>query len=190
MHWKNGKRFISTILSTAMLITSISSIRVSADAYKYRFDVNLSNMRIYYSDSYANNYGLYTMRAAFLWCSDSRLKFIHPVRVSSSSESDVFCRMYSVKNDGVYAMTNRYYDGYSKGANASKRNWDHCIIKVNNSYNVQIDTLTHEFGHVLGLDHDSNVNSIMCPHGMNRVATKPSYSEFTLIYKKYSPYYS
>ena len=41
-----------------------------------------------------------------------------------------------------------------------------------------------QFNHII-----KHRNAITCPHGMNRVAAKPSYSEFTLIYKKYSPYY-
>ena len=132
------------------------------------------------------------MRAAFEWRADSRLGFIYPKRVSSSSTCQVQCRMYSAQNDGVYAATTYYYGAfdYAHNLNPDSKNWDRCIIKVNNSYNVELSTLIHEFGHVLGLGHDTNPSSIMCKSGSGRVAISPSYSDYTLVYQKYAPYVS
>ena len=180
------KKSIPLILS-ASLIAYSPTLSASA-AHKYRFVTNLSNIRIFYSDSYAPIYGEYTMRAAHQWRTDSRLKFIYPNRVYSSSESDVWCRMYTKANDGVYAVTTFYSGGYSKGVYPDNQNWDHCIIKANHAYTVSLSTFVHKFGHVLGLGHDTNKNSIMCPTGSGRVATVPSYSDYTLVYQKYSPY--
>lgn len=166
-----------------------TSYFVSAEtlAFPYRFVTNLNDLSIYYSDPYANIYGISTMRAAFAWAQDSRTSFIYPVRVSSSASSEVYCRMYSNSSSSTLASTTFYYGDV--GISPNNQNWNNCVIQINHAKTVPLSTIIHEFGHTLGLkENNSNPSSIMCQTSHGRTAQSPSYADYTLVYQKYTPF--
>lgn len=187
MFQKAIKKSIPFLITCVLAICPLSLNANAATTLAYRFQTDLSNIGIYYSNTYATYHGEYTMRAAHQWRNDSRLSFIYPNRVTNSANSDVYCQMYSNSASSVLAETSFYYG--TTQISPYNHNWDNCKIKVNHAKTVSLETLTHEFGHVLGLDdNNSDITSIMCQTAYGRTATKPSYADCTLVFKKYSPY--
>lgn len=163
---------ICSILST-IITGSLLNLKVNAIPFTYRFNVNLADCDVYYSDTYASSYGERTMRGCTSWYSSSLAFSLRFYRVSSSANREISCRLYNDPSSLVLAKTTFYYSGNMIDPDQS--NWNSCTVAVNNTYDVSYSTLTHEFGHVLGLGHNStDPNSIMCQTGAGRIATAPA----------------
>lgn len=183
------KRLIS--LCTALVLSySAGSFNVSAEAVQpysstHRLIACMSNLMTYYSPTYATSYGETTMIAAYSWSTRSNLDFTMKwYRTFDSSEATAQCSYYRNATDGALARTTFFYSSNSISPTSS--NWNMCKIKLNLNYNVQSDTIVHEFGHVFGLDENNDdPTSIMCQKGSGRTATVPSYSDIEVLNSMY-----
>ena len=180
---------------TALILSCSSTIfNFKADAnariihpisFANRLQVNMSNCKAYYSPTYANSYGEKTMRAANAWASHKNLAFtMRWSRVLSSSGATVQCSFYRNANDNAIAKTTFFYNSISTYPTSS--DWNMCKIQLNLAYDVQTDTITHEFGHVFGLDENNDTpSSIMCQKGYGRTATYPSDTDIIMLNGSY-----
>ena len=101
-------------------------------------------------------------------------------RVLSSSGATVQCSFYRNANDNAIAKTTFFYNSISTYPTSS--DWNMCKIQLNLAYDVQTDTITHEFGHVFGLDENNDTpSSIMCQKGYGRTATYPSDTDIIML---------
>ncbi len=184
---KIAKKVAPIILSFTIGFNFFSLRGYAGTVLPYNFQTTLSNIGIYYSSTYGNYHGMNTMRGALQWGNNDLLDFLFFRKVTTSSDSSVFCTMFSNSTSAVIAETTFYYG--STQISPYARNWDNCKIRVNHAKTVTYSTLTHEFGHVLGLDeNNSTPTSIMCQLAYGRTATAPSNADCILVYRKYSPY--
>ncbi|MCI7803503.1 MAG: matrixin family metalloprotease [Oscillospiraceae bacterium] len=183
------KQLIS--LCTALVLSySAAAFNVSAEvetriihpiSYNHRLIACMSNLMIYYSPTYANSYGATTMSAANAWANHSNLAFtMNWNRISNMSDATVQCSYFRDSNDDTLAETTFFYSSNSISPTSS--NWNMCKIKLNLNYNIPTDTITHEFGHVFGLDENNDdPTSIMCQTRYGRTATRPSNTDIAML---------
>lgn len=153
----------------------------------YHFQTTLFNIGIYYSSTYRNHHRTNTMCGALQWGNNDPLDFLYFRKITTPSDSSVFCTIFSNSTSAVIAETTFYYG--STQISPYAHNWDNCKIRINHAKTVTYSTLTHEFGHVLEFDkNNSTPTFIMWQLAYGRTATAPSNVDCILVYRKYSPY--
>lgn len=177
---------ISACISTTLMLTSPSSAYILIGNYHLIGD--LSNSYCYYVDSeYAAAYGVDTMRGAIAWEACPYVEIGWTRSTAPSFKTVEMLTTYTPPDDegNIILASTAFYYHYSQydidQVKPYEQNWDFCTITVNEYGDPDHTTFAHEFGHVYGLNHNSDPTSIMCQLGEGRTATAPSADDFAGI---------
>lgn len=144
-----------------------------------------NNKRYYYISSSASGQTSYIESAMYHWIYTSEDPGVStPISFrrtydQNSSVMDIYLGNFYDESTGYIAETEFYI--YSNRVNQYYENWGWTNIKINNPVygyyltNFQKEgTISHEMGHVMGLDHNnSDQFSIMCQLQYNRLVKAP-----------------
>lgn len=148
-----------------------------------------NNKRYYYISSSASGQTSYIESAMYHWIYTSEDPGVStPISFrrtydQNSSVMDIYLGNFYDESTGYIAETEFYI--YSNRVNQYYENWGWTNIKINNPVygyyltNFQKEgTISHEMGHVMGLDHNnSDQFSIMCQLQYNRLVKAPVFGK-------------
>ena len=188
------------LINAVILLVTILCVASSVWAYNVYGHILIGGVgkqgkftRGYWKDSTVSAYNTLITDAMYNWCNTENR---HPyVRTSiwfvpsakSSSVMDIYAQQTPPASN-VIAETQFYRYAYNETrANPYNEDWVWCKIIIYKSTfdNLPSDelgtrifkqegTISHEMGHVFGLDHTSTTTSVMCQLGSGRTVKRPS----------------
>lgn len=166
--------------------------------FGYKLNADLNTAKCYYPDEIAPTYGITIMRGATAW--NTAANPMSSIDVYWSREPYSYnyeqgnaCVKVWAESRGLnnQVASTRFYYSIDELENDERRNpnygnWDFCGIVINTDYNADYITMTHEFGHVMGLtDNKEDTKSIMYYIRDEREATKPAMVDILALNRLY-----
>lgn len=196
------KKAISMILVLCILMLSVFAIDYNVSAcgtyITWQNDAQLiggvgsygDHVRYYWIHSSAAEYESLIAQARYNWVNTSSILttsiLIRQISVQSSSVFDIYKRQEFASSSGKLAIS-YFYDTSNQniGTPTYDYKWTEIVLNTSNFANLgnynKLGTITHEFGHCMGLAHTTDKNRIMCTVGDGRKVNTPSYIDLDTI---------
>ena len=148
------------------------------------------HIRRYWVDSTASSFESLIASARYEWVNTSDVLttsiYIRKATSQSSSVFDVYFRQEFASGLGILAES-RFYDTSDNRiySLSSDYKWTEIILNGSNFNSLsnfdKEGTISHEFGHCMGLAHSTSSYRIMTQLGNGRLVNKPSYADLITI---------
>ena len=196
------KKFISVAIVFCIIMASFFTFSQKAYAcgsyLTWSNDAKLINgvgsygnhVRYYWIDSSASEYTSLISQARYNWVNTSSILttsiLIRQNSVQSSSVFDIYKRQEFASSSTKLAIS-YFYDTSNQniGTPTYDYKWTEIVLNTSNfdalsDFN-KLGTITHEFGHCMGLAHTTNRSRIMCKVGDGRYVNTPTYADLETI---------
>lgn len=150
-----------------------------------------NHIRRYWVDSSASGFDTLIGNARYDWVNTSSILttpiYIRKATQQSSSVFDIYYTQAYPSGIGILAES-LFYDSSNNnisGTPSADYKWTEIILNGTNFFNLstfnQQGTISHEFGHCMGLAHSTDTGRIMTQLGNGRTVNSPAYDDLDTI---------